>query len=388
MTWQDELRKLDEELAAGRLSADDYRVRRDQVLSSAVASGAPAPNPESAEATQMMPPISGPPVPQGGGGDDAGEKTQIVPGNNMPTGERTQAIQPEQGGWQAARPAGDGDRTQVVPGVQQPMPGPPPQQQGYPQQQQQAPLWNNAPQNPSPWDGPTFPPLAHGTEDWVKQGPEESSSSRKLLVILGVIVLVIALGVGSYFVFFNKTDTAGQQPPPPDTTSQQTPPPPTTTQRPKDDLEVAELPGSAEDHSNITTFDQAASANFLTEAEVKFYRSADADKSRLASSVTAEGVHALIFTTKASSASTAKKATDKLADQQLIYGMKKYTSPPVGVQVAQANRTKKVPAIIRAHYVHGSTIVRIQVNGNDLKQVTAVFKTVIAAELQELPADG
>src|SRR3954468_24584265 len=38
VSWQDELRKLDEELAAGQISADDYRVRRDQVLSSAVAS--------------------------------------------------------------------------------------------------------------------------------------------------------------------------------------------------------------------------------------------------------------------------------------------------------------------------------------------------------------
>ncbi|MQA11524.1 MAG: hypothetical protein GEU98_23830 [Pseudonocardiaceae bacterium] len=52
MTWQEELRKLDEELAAGRIAADDYRVRRDQVLSSAVAPGEQGQQPASEEPAQ------------------------------------------------------------------------------------------------------------------------------------------------------------------------------------------------------------------------------------------------------------------------------------------------------------------------------------------------
>ncbi|TVT34247.1 flagellar basal body protein FliL, partial [Amycolatopsis rhizosphaerae] len=58
MTWQEELRKLDEDLASGTLSADAYRARRDQILSAAVTSGDPGSQPnqggEQANATQII----------------------------------------------------------------------------------------------------------------------------------------------------------------------------------------------------------------------------------------------------------------------------------------------------------------------------------------------
>ncbi|MER6767386.1 hypothetical protein ABT266_45095, partial [Amycolatopsis sp. NPDC000746] len=63
MSWQEELRRLDEELASGRLSADDYRIRRDQVLSSAVGQQdqpTPPPQSQSADSTQVIAPVSPP----------------------------------------------------------------------------------------------------------------------------------------------------------------------------------------------------------------------------------------------------------------------------------------------------------------------------------------
>ncbi|SES48862.1 hypothetical protein [Actinokineospora terrae] len=175
MTWQEELRQLDADLAAGRLSSDDYRVRRDAVLAKA-ASGdtglplqpAPTPVQPAPEPITQLPlppaptpaapvaapisapvPVPAPPVvadkpadgpfpPAFKWKDDtpAVEATNIIPAitpdtprpAGIPVGERTQTVQtvrpqepqadrtqvvrnPEQ---QAATAEPQADRTQVV----------------------------------------------------------------------------------------------------------------------------------------------------------------------------------------------------------------------------------------------------------------------------------
>lgn len=121
MTWQEELRKLDEDLANGSLSADAYRQRRDQILSAAVTAAPPeAPaTPGQGDSTQIIEPVSPPsgvpqppaqqnqppqqnaqpsgPVPQNS------EATQVVPSYDS-SAERTQAVQP----WQGQYPQGPG----------------------------------------------------------------------------------------------------------------------------------------------------------------------------------------------------------------------------------------------------------------------------------------
>lgn len=63
-------------------------------------------------------------------------------------------------------------------------------------------------------------------------------------------------------------------------------------------------------------------------------------------------------------------------------------APPDGVRVAEVDRTGTVPATIRAHYVHGATVVRVQVNGADLTTVRAVFQDVIRAQIKVLAPNG
>ena len=127
MSWQEELRKLDEELASGRLSADDYRVRRDQVLSSAVAHG------ESNTPQQS--------APQQGGAQGATPAApqqfsqQQAPAAQQPTpSQPQQAPQPQQSQPQQSHPQ-QAQQQQVQPQ----------QQQSQPQQQ--------APQAPAPQQG-------------------------------------------------------------------------------------------------------------------------------------------------------------------------------------------------------------------------------------------
>src|SRR5262249_22487760 len=99
MTWQDELRRLDEELAAGRLAPEEYRHLRDALLSSQSdqpttrrpadqepdldATRGPAQPPSPPEPTPFPPPFR-----WDNGGLEPTQRTQMSPDSNDT--ERTQ----------------------------------------------------------------------------------------------------------------------------------------------------------------------------------------------------------------------------------------------------------------------------------------------------------
>jgi hypothetical protein len=396
LSWQEELRRLDEELADGRISADDYRLRRDIVLSSAVnpeVQGPPA-TPSQSESTQIIEPIGDgarPPTPPGGQPQVAGQpqepsadRTQVVSNTTADGAERTQVTG---GSWQSNWPAGagDADRTQVVSGV-------PPQAvsgafRPAPGAEQYQPAWNTQGSDTStPWGGPEFPPLAPPTNhDWVGQGPEafETASSggkKKMLGIVITLVVVAALGVGAFFFFTNKADVTAQPTTP--TTTAPAPPPP----RPKDDLEIAKLPGNVAEVANFTTFADVVSRKVLTAEENEVYKTAGATKARLAVSSLPSGITAVVLTTQTTSSDAALTARDALTDLQIKYKMETYSGDaPTGVKVVQLAQSGGGKALIRAHYVHNGTIVRVHVDGEDLATISRVFDEILAAQVQDLP---
>ncbi|MFD9963848.1 hypothetical protein [Amycolatopsis sp. NPDC058986] len=411
MSWQEELRRLDEELAAGQISADDYRVRRDNVLSSAVSydpQGTPQQAPGQADSTQIIAPVGGQPqqgAPQTGPPQQpqqpqqgsTADRTQIV---NVPdSAERTQAV--GQGTWQAN--AGEAERTQVVPGVPSPQGGfpapnsggfpaqqqqqPPYQQQQHPQQPPQAP-WN-APSGDSvpPWGGSDFPPLSSTDHSWVGQGPEPfetkpSKGKGKIIGIAVAVVVVIALGVGAFFVFGNNGDNTAQ---PPASTSQTAPPAPPA---PKDDLEIAKLPGTLKEKTDFPSFGDLAPRKVLTDDESDAYKAADASKARLAVSNLPSEVHAVVLTAQTSSPAAARTAADKLAQLQIKFKMQTYSGTvPPGVDVVQLAGQNGGASLIRAHYVYRNTVVRVQVDGADLASISSVFDEILAGQLKVLPAN-
>ncbi|AXB45975.1 flagellar basal body-associated protein FliL [Amycolatopsis albispora] len=279
MSWQEELRKLDEELASGRLSADDYRIRRDQVLSSAVAPGEnpasggfaqqqapqqqpmfqpqqqqppqqpqpqqqpPQAQPGGADATQVVSPVS---PPQGTPQPNSAEATQIVPSAD-PGADRTQAV-PR---WQTQAPPQPNYQQPGYP--QQPpnspaggfaQPGYQPQgphsggfNQQHPQQQQQPqPGWNQPEGDLSPpWGGSEFPPLSPASSsEWTRQGPElfeESSGKGKggKVALLALVALLVVGGLvtGGILLF-----SGDEEPNPPVAQSSQAPPPPPSSAPP------------------------------------------------------------------------------------------------------------------------------------------------------------
>lgn len=403
MAWQEELRKLDEELASGRITAENYRIRRDAVLSSA-ATSPQAPPPSASESTAMIPPVTGSAPPPANADrtqvvstGDAADKTQIVSGNAMGGSDRTQAVRP---GWNQ-QPPQQGGWSQQIPGVPQQqgvrgMPPSPPR--GMPQQQppQQPPAqqqnWDQGPggaDTGTPWGGSEFPPLNYGNnQDWIKQGPEvfgeSSGGSKKWLIIAIVVVVVIGLGVGGYFAFFNKTSTN-----PGHSTSTSTAAP-TTKPKPPDPLTIAQLPGTPQDQSGIQTFNDVVQGQLLTSSENSAYQTEGASKARLATSTLPNGDHLLVMTVEVNSSTSASTAVTTLVALQQTVGMQPFSgSTPTGVQATQITAQGQTPNTIRAHYASKNVVVRIQVFGpSDMSTITSEFNQVVAAQLKALPANG
>jgi hypothetical protein len=77
---------------------------------------------------------------------------------------------------------------------------------------------------------------------------------------------------------------------------------------------------------------------------------------------------------------------DQLVRLQKKFGMQTYTgSAPDGVKVSQLDKAAGPRALVRAHYIHKNTVVRVQVDGTDLAEISRVFDEIIAAQVQALP---
>lgn len=187
MSWQEELRTLDEDFSAGKITADQYRERRDQVLSSAAT---PQDQPE---------------------GKSYDETTQFVA-----TGE-------------------DAEKTKVVRPAQPPVSPP----GGFPQQR---PAWHQPlPDASPPWSGQDFPPIAPLTDQGWFQEEDNTDRTTTIAVSAVVILLVAGLAIGGWLLWLRgpsespSTAVAAAElttTPPPTTTTTTTappaPPPPTS----------------------------------------------------------------------------------------------------------------------------------------------------------------
>ncbi|TNC27353.1 flagellar basal body-associated FliL family protein [Amycolatopsis alkalitolerans] len=400
MSWQEELRKLDEELASGRLSADDYRVRRDQVLSSAVGQPDSEPSqPESnADSTQVIAPISPPsgtpsPSPTQ---DNSAERTQAVsqqwqqqqPQQPADPG-RTEYVAPPQqpqvpysppGGFPQAGPASPAG------GFPQATPSSPPG--GFPQAPWHAPETDQSP----PWGGGDLPPLSPGGGEagWVQQGPEsfdnkpKKGNGAKIGAIIAAVVVLAGIAVGAYFLWGKSSSTSadgGQA-----QTSQAPPPSPTA---PPDPLAVApDLPGTAQNFDQIKNFSQIPNLHYLTSAEASVYTSAGAGDTKFVARQLADGSRLLMIITQVSDPQSAGRAASDLLQIQIRNGAARYSNVPDNVYASAIDSKNGNPAQVRAHYAHDNVVVRIEVNNQDAQAAQADFTSILNSQLKALPANG
>jgi flagellar basal body-associated protein FliL len=377
LTWQDELRRLDEELAAGRISADEYRVSRDRILAAAA-------NPAAQKET------GAPPTP-------AGESTQLIqpPGpprpdaTRTPESDRTQQVQP---GWEVAGKESDADHTQVVPGPNYPPNMSPPggfPSPGNPMGVQQIPPWQQEERLPPQWSGPDLPvatPWAsgefgasHGDEAWLKQGPEvfgrDRSRAGRIIAIVVSVVVLVGVAVGAYFIWGRGSNTPAAQ-----TTTQQTPPT-TTTSKPPDPMAIAPIAGNQEP-KEVAKFTDVAALNYLTPDELTTYQAAGPTKAAVKITRMDNGSVAVVLVVQASSAAAARTAVTGLVEQQVKNKATKSADAPDNVQVTTFEGQ------FRAHYVHGNVIVRVEVKNADAAKASADLTTVLDAQLKASAADG
>ncbi|HEY8373820.1 MAG TPA: hypothetical protein VIL00_13855 [Pseudonocardiaceae bacterium] len=374
MTWQDELRRLDEELAAGRLGPEEYRQRRDQLM--AANSGAPG-------TSQQQP---GGPFPPPFRWDAAPpsntDATQVVSSAQTASPDATQVVSSPGGG-------GDAERTQVVRPVQ---PSTPPGGQPFPPHMMPGqPNPGGWPQYTDPnaqnWGNPDLPSLDPG---WARQGPEvfeedTSSGKGKIIGIVVGVVLLVGLGVGAFFLFGNKDDSnqnQAQEPQAPASSAPAT----TTSQKPPRDERLGELPGKPEAMTEkIKTFADVEALNYLTPEEFAAYKDNGAADTAFAYHRDGENT-IIVLVTQVDDPEAAAAARDKLHELQLSYGLAEST-PQKGVLGATSDTAQPMPFLRRAHYVSGDYVVRVEVSGADQGEVDELFKDALKEQTRALKAN-
>lgn len=395
MSWQEELRKLDEELASGQLSADDYRVRRDQVLSSAVGQPDAPPAPESPgpDATQVIPPInSAPATPQQPAEAD---RTQAVPPTDP---SRTQAISPWQAQspgqyaapqYPASPPGGFPQSGPISPAGGFPQAGPASPPGGFPQAGA-FPGWNttDADQVP-PWGGGELSSLNSqgGEPGWAQQGPESfdtkprKGNGKKIAAIVGVVVVLVGVALGAYLLWGRNT---------PDGSDSHAGPPPISSQAPQPPgpMAIADFPGQAEDQHNVTTFNDIPGLRLLTPEELSTYSDAGAGPVNLVVKDLPDGNRAIVLVVQVTTPSAAQNAANGLLDIQITNGAREFGNVPDGVQASVFDPGDGGTAQVRGHYAHDDKIVRIEVAGKNLQADETDFSSILRAQLQVLPANG
>ncbi|MGH3815795.1 MAG: hypothetical protein ACRDUV_25660, partial [Pseudonocardiaceae bacterium] len=404
VAWQDELRQLGEEMAAGRISADEYRRRFDELTAQGSAErGATPPqdNPPQQNQTpeqdsapeQDSPPEQDPrdsPFPPAFKWDNTpNETTQVIQPVGDGDAESTQIVP-------AQPPPGpsydDSERTQVV---QAGPPGPPRYGQptyssgGFPgegdqwSQQESAPPWVSS--------DPIQEPIQEPNAGWMMQGPEffepepKESNVMRIVAIAAAVVVLVGIAFGAWFLFGRGGPSVAE---PQQTTQQQTPPA-TTTQPPVDPLAPADVGGIME-FKQVTSFEDVVAAAFLTTEEEDDLKAAGAAQSRLLVTNFSQG-KATILVTQLTSPGDAATARQQLASLQVDYGFAPRTAPP-GVESFERLDNADDPPLLRGLYVSRDLVVRIEMRGNapgdDPAGATAEFERILTQQLEKLPSDA
>jgi hypothetical protein len=393
VSWQEDLRRLDEELASGRLSADDYRARRDQVLSSAVT---PAAQPtrdnlgDEETATQIIEPVSPPhavPQPQGQPQpQDSSDATQVVSAADT-VGERTQVVPT----WQTRPPSPAG-------GFPQPQQhGPASPRGGFAPPQQEERAWNAPQEDVSPpWGGSEFPPLAPSrSPEWVAQGPEtfqtvpSSGKGRKITFsIIGFVVLA-GLGFAIWALFVKDgggttvADPTTSQQPAPTTTS--LPEPPAAKPEPADNnTALITPPGTARVGGGEFDLSALKHNKLLPDSVVQALQQGGMTKGLLKTS-TAGGSTIGLFALSLPDPQGAAAVAREYANTQRTGGLPANTGLSMkGVPVFSTPVDTK-DAVFRAVYVLYNRVVIVETFGPDRAAVQEQFQQLLNSQVQLAP---
>ena len=387
MAWRDEMNALDSDVAAGRITAEEYRTKRDELLASSGSGAAGGANPFpppfrwGAEAT--------------GGLQDPGvaDRTQVVRRGSNPEADRTQVVRrgsnPEADRTQVVRP--DADRTQVVrPGAPLPAqefsPGSPPWQAT------QAPAGPPPPSRP----GGTTPPW--NTDFTPRQGPDsfgdfraQPQRGRWIAPVVALVVAIVVIGAITFFAQRGDGSAGGAA----TTTSAAVGTSGSSSAAPRTSKEpvtpgriLSGLDGRSDTtNSGNTTVTQAAGLSQFSLDEAALLATCGATAG------TVDVLYGVSWYTRThaftcKSAAAASSTAAALLQKQVGYGF--VESSTVGsVRVTTLDTATEVPAAPfdqRAFYVSGTSVVRVEVRGTTRADANRGLTAVLGAALDNLPS--
>ncbi|MDQ4093359.1 MAG: hypothetical protein M3143_08145 [Actinomycetota bacterium] len=385
MTRPNEFQQLDEDLAAGRLSSEDHRQRRD------------APAPDAAGATGNAPQVASPFPPAFRWETSSPEAvTQVMP-----------AI-----GQDATGEVQDSQRTQV--GAPQSSYPTSPLYQGSPSYQQEqgqvrglfepvggraAPdLGNSAP----PWTNSDLPPIAEQPiaeqqSAWMRQGPEvfmTSALQPRSKQIIGIAVLAILMaglaGAGvAYFVSGgseqNQASSEESALPEQPTAARQLPAPPAPSPAPVDTPQaLIEPPGEPRGGGGLLDLPRLESTDLLPQSILNALR-AGAMTDGVLKTTTDGGNTIGMFAFALADEQAATDVVNTIATVQRDGGLKVDDSrAQQGLAVlgsAPGSRT----IVYRGVYVLYNRAIFFEVFGSDYDAVLATFDSVLSQQLSHAP---
>jgi hypothetical protein len=429
--WQDELRELDARLAAGSVSADDYRRARDELLRKAQSGGVgePAQQPQSGPFPAQQPP-SGPfpaqqqppsgPFPAQ---QQPAEPTVAAPFTPSPfkwnatppqdTGQKpandsTQVIQPVAD--PRASSTGSSDQTQVVPGSRDMGSDRTQVVRGMGAQDQQQ--WGATPQTPPPWAqqqqhqqqpggqaappwGQEFDPVVPPDMNWMRTGPEafEQGTPKKRGKVIGIAiagVLVVGLGVAAFFYFTGNKDDLNN-PPLANTTSQvptattvPLPEPPPTKAEPVDaTATLVDPPGTTRGGGGQFNADTLQNGGLLPKPVVTAWVDAGFKQGLLKTTVNDPVTYGL-FAIDFPDTDSAIKAAKAYQQAQLAGSLQ--TLPEMSMKgVPVYTSGEGADPVYRGVYVVYGRVVIVEAFGKDRQAVQAGFREVLNKQVTLAP---
>lgn len=336
MTWQETLRRIDSDLAAGKLSKEQYAVKREELLAEAAAVDVP---PE-------VPAKTAPPVPAKELLTTTRQTTAPSPADERSTDSMPH---PKVGPRPNDTPVPVVKPSEVAPPVALPQP--------------MRPVRHPVPQAlPAP-------------------DPPELNADRRIGgrwtgLFLGMSVLLVgALIAGMWWL-------ASGEPTPPETSA--------VPQRTADakQLPIAELEGRPIRVERVRSPGDLQDLDYLTAPEKRAYREAHPSAVGLGYHTLGNGTGVVILAVRCGPPGSDTRLADQLRDLHLEAGAKTLAGAPPGIRLTGFQDKHSGHGYVRAHYTSNRHVVRIGIDSpRGVKAARADLLAALNAQLDIHPAD-
>ncbi|MGH3936642.1 MAG: hypothetical protein ACRDS1_16955 [Pseudonocardiaceae bacterium] len=393
MTRLNELQQLDADLAAGRLSAEDHRRRRDELVRDAAA-GAASPFPpafrwETSPPEAMTQVI--PPVPRDIGGGDPAEITQIVHPGDARDAQRAPGLPSPSYQANPSYQEGSGQ----VRGLFQPVGSPLASNANNVDNgiDNFAPPWANSDLTPT-----AEKPIADPQSAWMRQGPEAfeasapQSRSKQIIGIAVLAVLVAGLVGGGVGYFLSSSGTQQNLPsiavPPPSeptAAARQLPAPPAPKPAPVDTSQaLIDPPGEARGGGGLLDLPRLESADLLPPPIVNALRAGAMTDGVL--KTTTDGANTIgIFAFTLADEQAATDVMNTIATVQRDGGLKVDASRAQQGLAVLGSAPGSRSIVYRGVYVLYNRAIFLEVFGPDYDAVLSTFDSVVNQQLTYAP---